>query len=147
MKSNRYTLVEDNTNDKIAYLDFDKITGFSFKPKNNIAYDGITVNRAVIVKPSFIEKILKKKNKKQLELYLQYIIGILDSDDSDAGEIASALDNLSRYRTMIINTYSKYLDVKYTELLIKKVELIERELKMKMIMFKPIVEETTRKSR
>lgn len=147
MKTNRYSIAVDKYNDATAYLDHDLLNGLMFTPKNGIKYDGITVNKAMIIKPSFIEKVLKKKNKRKLELYLQYVITLLDNDDADGEAIGSALSDLDRYRSIIKNNYRKYLDDKYIELLLKKIALIEHELKLKALNLMPVKEEKARKSR
>ncbi len=143
----RYKVDELTINDTIMDLDYDKLTGLDIKPKNNIDYDGIVVNKAVIIDPSLIEFVLKKKNKRKIEAYLQYIIAILESDDTDGGTIDNALDELNHYKLLIKNNYSKYLEKKYIDLLLKKVSLIEHELKTKANLLKPVKEEKQRKSR
>ena len=45
----------------------EKINGYKIKPKNSFDYKNIKVNSMIIIKPSFIEKILKKKIKRKLK--------------------------------------------------------------------------------
>lgn len=114
-------------------IDYDNMSGFKVKPRNKVN-DGLEVNSLTVTNPGFIDKVLKKKTKKKLELYLNYIIGIIDDEDDTAPEgVRIALDDLERYKTIIRNRYSKYLDEKYMELLLKKIELLKRELKKKII--------------
>ena len=56
-----YTIVKEQFNGDKVYIDYTKFKGFKVKPRNNVKYDGIKVNSLVILKPSFIEKLLKKK--------------------------------------------------------------------------------------
>ena len=89
----------------------------------------------LVVKPSFIEKIVKKKTKRKLDYYLNYIINIIDSSDEDPDDapLRQALNDLTRYKEMVQNKYQQYLDDKYISLLMKKILLLERELKTKII--------------
>lgn len=136
MREKYYYINKNNSSKEIIYLDYDKLKGFNFSPKNNIKYDGIVVNKMVIIKPSMIEKVLKRKIKKKLDLYLNLIIRFIESDDSDSSDtIREALNDLTRYKSIIANKYRKYLDEKYLKLLIKKIALLEYELNSKLLIY------------
>lgn len=130
----KYKLQKSNEKIEISNLD-NNITGFIFTPQNNIAYAGIEVNSMTVMNNSFIEKILKKKNERKLDHYLEYIINIIenDSDDSDDSALREALNSLTRYKDTINYKYRIYLDDTYINLLLKKIALIENELKSKII--------------
>lgn len=112
-----------------------KNTGFKVKPKNNVEYEGILVNKLLILKKSFITKLLKKKIKRKLDLYLDIIIDIADASDSteDGDAFKESLDELSRFKDIVKYKYKKHLDAKYTKLLLKKIELLEYELKERLV--------------
>jgi len=132
-----YSIVKDDYSNQVIYCEAKDISGFTFKPLNKVKYDGIKVNEMMIVKPVFIEKILKRKIKRKLEMYLQYIISILDDEDGgDLTGLRSALNDLSRYKDTVNYRYQAYLDKKYVTLLLKKIELLEHELKMKIIHYR-----------
>ena len=144
MKSNHYLLVKNSISNEAVYIDYSKNKGFTFTPKNSIKYKGITVNKMILVKPSLIEKILRKKIKKQLDLYLQYIIQIMDDDDADPTNLRFALNELSRYKKTIQNNYRIHLEKRYVELLMKKIKVLEQELKTKLIYAKTYEQEETK---
>lgn len=134
MSEKHYYIKKEGKTPEIIYLDYNKLKGFDFSPKNAIKYDGIVVNKMVIIKPSMIEKVLKRKIKRKLELYLKLIINFIDSDDStDAGILSEALDDLSKYKNIVQYKYRKYLDDKYFNILLKKISLLEYELKSRLI--------------
>lgn len=129
----KYLLTKEKKEMEV-YIDYKKMRGFQVKPKNTIPYDGVTVNKMLLIKPSFIEKVLKRKIKRKLDCYLQFIIKILeDADDDDSGAIDIALNDLTRYRKTIENNYRVFLDKLYYDLLMKKIKVIENELKMKQM--------------
>lgn len=133
MSEKHYYINKKSSNKEIIYLDYDKLKGFDFSPKNNIKYEGIVVNKMVIIKPSMIEKVLKRKIKKKLDLYLKLIIKFIESEDSDNGDsIREALNDLTRYKNIIAYKYRKYLDEKYLKLLVKKITILEYELNSKL---------------
>lgn len=128
-----YTIVKEEYNGEKVFIDYSKLNGFKVKPKNNIKYNGIKVNSLIIVKPSFIEKILKKKVQRKLDYYLQYIISLMDNDDEGTTNLRFALDDLERYKSIVEYKYQKYLDQKYISLLLKKISILENEIKMKLV--------------
>ncbi len=147
MKST-YTIVKECNGDKII-IDYSKLDGYKFKPKNKIKYNGIKVNSIVVVKKSFIEKLLKKKVKRKLNYYLEYIISLIDNDDEDGSGLKEALTDLERYKSIVEYKYKKYLNQKYITLLLKKIKLLENELKTKILIYEneEVLVEENKKSR
>ncbi len=144
----QYFVTKEKYNGEIVYINCDKLSGYKFTPKNTYPYEGIKINEMVIIKPSLIEKIIKRKIKNKLDFYLKIIIENLDSDDDDDTRIA--LGDLERYKIIIHDRYSIYLDEKYMNLLNKKINVIERELKNNLNYDKDIKQnelENNRKSR
>ena len=68
MKNHGLLLIKNSRFSKIQDLDFEKLNGFSFKPRNNIAYGGILVSKCVMFNPSYTETILKKNSMPNLPL-------------------------------------------------------------------------------
>ena len=148
-----YKIDKKKINDK-TQIDMKRLRGFKIKPLNNIQYDGVKVNKLLIIKPSFVEKVLKRKKKRKLELYLEFVINILESEDGNNGDkIAIALNDLTRYKSIVKNNYRIYLDDLYYQLLMKKMDVIEKELKVRKMYLDMSyqndyqVEEKSRKSR
>lgn len=139
MENIKYLLVKDKKEENIE-TDLKKIPGFVFNPQNNIKYDGILIDEVKLTKPELVEKILKKKIKRKLSLYTQLIIELIDSSEEDDGTIDIVLNDLERYKRVINNNYKAYLSKKYLELLHKKIELLENELKTKQMFLKLNVE-------
>ena len=134
MNKKHYYVCKKGDDRQIVYLDYDKLKGFGFSPKNNVKYDGIIVNKMVIIKPSMIEKVLRKKIKRKLDLYLKLIIKFIENDDGSSGDtLREALNDLSRYKNIIQYKYRKYLDEKYLRILLKKIALLEYELNCKLM--------------
>lgn len=129
----KYFIYREEHKGNIVYVN--KIEGYLFEPKNTIDY-GIEINKVIVVDQNLVKKIIKRKIKNKLEFYLQYLINKDDEDDS-----RRALDDLQRYRNMVSRRYSLYLENKYLDLLNKKFDVIERELKSNIIYNELEVEE------
>ena len=133
MTNNRYYITRKNNSVGVdATIDYSKMGGLDISPKNRISYDGIIVNKLVIIKSSFIERILKKKIKRKLELYLKFIMDFMDSDEDDGDSLREALNDITRYKDIINYKYRKYLGDKYIDQLLNKIEFLEHELKLKL---------------
>ena len=130
----RYYIV-DKANTEIihGYIDYDKIKGFNIKPQNNIPYDGIEVGHLTLVEPELIEKVLKRKTKRKLNAYLNFLLSVIDDEESDGDALEMVIEDAIRYKAIIINKYSKFLDKKYLNILLRKVNIVEKELKAKLI--------------
>ncbi len=149
MKGQTYILIKNYHFHDIKKLSHKKLDGFHFKPVNNISYAGVTVKRMVMINPSFVEKVLKRKIKKKLEIYLRFIISIIDSDDDDTDitSLRAALNDLTKYKDTIRYKYQQYLEEKYATLLLQKIELLEQELKKKIVYYKEPEEKEITESR
>lgn len=149
MNNKHYYLSLEDYNGEVVYIDYNKLKGFKFIPKNKVKYDGIVVNQMILINPSFIETVLKKKIKRKLDSYLQYIVHILDileEEEDDGSLIEIALNDLDRYRRTIINNYREFLEARYVQFLLKKIALLERELRMKQAYLTPIIAENEKTS-
>jgi len=134
--------IDKESRNAIAKIESGKIKGYKFNPKNKIKYDGIKVNEMVVINASFVERVLKKKIKKRLDMYLDYVISLIDeTDDSDGSKIQIAINDLERYKGIVKKKYRLYLEPRYIELLLKKINLIEYELKTKSYVYEYNIEE------
>lgn len=131
-KIKKYHLYKRKTKERKVELNTNKEIGYIIKPKNTMKYEGIVVNSMTIIDDYLIKTLLKKKIKKKLDMYLQFLITVLEEDDTDGGHLMFALNDLERYRRIVINNYKKYLEDKYIKLLMNKMDLIEQELKAKI---------------
>lgn len=128
-KINYYITRESNFN-KMS-ID-NSLDGLDITPKNNTKYDGIVVSKLVVTNNKFIEKILKKKMKRKLELYLKFFLEYMSDGEDDGTPINQILNDIKRYKQILNYRYKKYLGEKYTENLMKKLELLEKEFTIKL---------------
>lgn len=131
-KIKKYTLCEKKIKKLKIKLNTKKIEGYHVKPRNKMEYDGIVVKSMTIINKKLVEQLLKKKIKKKLDSYLQFLITILEEEDPDSGHLMFALNDLERYRRTVMNNYRIYLDKKYLKILMDKIDLIDQELHSKI---------------
>lgn len=132
MNERYYICNKDNNEIIYGYIDYNRLHGFKIKPQNNVPYEGIEVSKLELVEPELIKKVLKRKIKHKLDMYLNFLFSILDDDNDDPEELALVIDDLNKYKKIIMNKYSKFLDKSYINTLLKKVGMVEKELKLKL---------------
>jgi mannose-6-phosphate isomerase class I len=133
MNERYYICDKDNNEIVYGYIDYNRLNGFKIKPQNTIPYEGVEVSHLVLVKPELIKQVLKRKTKHQLDAYLAFLLSTLEDDDDDDPEtIELVIDNVTRYKNIILNKYSKFLDKRYINAILRKVGMIENELKQKL---------------
>lgn len=134
MSERYYVCDKENKELVYGYIDYHELNkGFTFKPQNKVPYDGVEVSDLVLVKPSLIKKVLKKKTKKKLDAYFVYLLSILNDDEEEGeGQLIIILDDIERYKNLIINKYSKFLGKTYITNLLKKVNVIEKNFKERL---------------
>lgn len=148
-----HVLIKENLYNGNTYqMDTTKLDGLKIKPRIQTKEDEMSVESLLLINPSFIEKVLKKKIKHKLDRYINYIISLLNEDDDSVSsdKLNIALDDVNHYKSIVEYKYRKYLDDKYINLLLKKINILEHELKMKIVYFvdnEKEYEETKGKSR
>ncbi len=119
-------------NGSVVILDKNALSGLNFNPKNNNNY-GISVSKMIIVKPDIVKKLLIKSTKRKLDKFIEFLASLTDDDDTTDASLREALNDLSRYRNIVEYKYKKYLDEMYQEQLIAKIDILEGEIKKKLI--------------
>lgn len=123
---------------EIIAMDFN-FKGFIYKTHKNPRYSGISeIN---IINPEIINSLIcfnfNKRYKKIIELYLNTIDA---SDDTAEGSFMLALDEVARLKNIIINRYFQYLKKKDQENFLKRLKILENEIRVKIINLKLIKE-------
>ena len=120
------------SNGSIIMLDKKSLEGINFNPKNSKDY-GIAVSKMIIVKPSIVKSLLIKSTKRKLDKFIRMIAELIDDDDTSDESLREALNDVSRYRNIVEYKYNKYLEEKYLEKLIAKIDILEGKKKKKII--------------
>ena len=130
----RFLVVKSKDKKDIKYFDYDKLDGYNLTFKKDVHFsDAIDVNRVVIINPGFIEKIATKKINNKFEKLInmmQVVCEVGDEDESGEG-YRIALNEASKLKTELWNKYRKFIAEKKLELMIKKIEILEDELKLR----------------
>lgn len=124
----KFVIKKDAKTDVITYMEYEELKGFRVKPKSNISFeDMINVNEMILINPSLIEKLITKKCTKTFNRIIKMISIVSDDEDDDSGYML-ILDEIERFKNLLVNKYKKYMDEKEFELNLKKLELLKEEV-------------------
>jgi len=129
MENKRFVVKKDAKTDVITYMEYEKLKGFSVKPKSDVSFeDMINVNEMILINPSLIEKLISKKCTKSFDKILKMLSIVSDDEDDEDSGYLLILDEIARFKNLLINKYKFYMEEKAYELNIKKLELLEQEI-------------------
>lgn len=128
--SRKFIVKKDAKTEVITYMEYENLKGFNVKPKHNINFeDMINVEEMIVINPGLIEKLVDKKCKRTFEKIIT-MISIASEEDDDEGDASFMLilDEIERFKNLIINKYKNYIEEKEYETLLKKLEILKAEI-------------------
>lgn len=129
-----YIIKKKNKNKKLNKFNFLE-EGYVFKP--NIKSDNlIKISSLSITNLEMTNTILKKKLDTSFRKLAAIILRVLNSDDTTSGDVAIALDELSREKERTLTKYKEYLKKEEYEKYGKRLKVLEHELKEKLVVLK-----------
>lgn len=136
MAERRFVVKKEANSEVITYMEYEKLKGYNVKPKKNTnIYDMINVNEMVVINPTLIEKLVSKKCKRSLESIIKTLSVIYDDNDGDSDlPLHLALDEIDKFNAQIENKYKEYMKDKEYKLLLKKLEILRREVLLRIQM-------------
>lgn len=135
MIDKRYFVVKGKKDSSITYFEYDKMEGYDLSPKKNIKIkDAINVNKVVIINPSLMHKVASKKMDLKFKKLLQLMTVIFDDEDGSESGTAyqQGLNEISKLRLEAKVKYQKYMEEESYNLLGKKLDILEQELKSRL---------------
>lgn len=124
----RFVIKKDAKTDVITYMEYEKLKGLKMKPKKSASFeDMISVNEVIVINPSLIEKLIDKKCSRTFSKIIRMMSFVSDDEDDDSGYML-ILDEIERFKNLIVNKYKSYMEEKEYNILLKKLELLEQEV-------------------
>ena len=121
---NSYILKNDDEEKKV--LLYKEQTGYSFSPKKEYKrVKKITVLDADMVSGILEDKIVKAYNRLLKIVYDLIVAG----DETTSGDVLVAYTELDRIRNILLYKYNQYLKKEFVEKYMKKLYILELELK------------------
>lgn len=133
-EENRFLVVKKKNSKEITYFDYDKLNGYQLRAKNDVKFeDAINISRIIIINPSFCEKLADHRISYKFENFINLITIVCENDDEGTADegYRLALNEASRLRMELINKYRKYINDEKLELYLKKISILEDEIKLR----------------
>lgn len=121
---NKYHLILENN--YINYFDISYQNAYTVKNKKDF------VGKINFYNSDIIYKVIKRKTDHSFKKLLELIIRI-DEDDNPSDGYIICLNEIDKFRHELVKRYEKYLKKEQMNFLKKKIDLIEKDIKNKLI--------------
>ena len=139
---NSFILKNDDEEKKV--LLYEEKKSYSFTPKNGYK----RVKKITVLDKDMVSSILEDKIVKKYNLLIKIIYDLITSDDTTSGDVLAAYTELDRIRNILLYKYNEYLRKEFIDKYLKKLYVLELELKKVHVMeLTEEIEETKGKRR
>ncbi len=139
---NSFILKNDDEEKKV--LLYEEKKSYSFTPKNGYK----RVKKITVLDKDMVSSILEEKVVKKYNLIIKIIYDLITSDDTTSGDVLAAYTELDRIRNILLYKYNEYLRKEFIDKYLKKLYVLELELKKVHVMeLTEEIEETKGKGR
>ena len=107
-------------------------TGYKFNSKRS--KNIIKVSNVTVVDPKMINDILTIKFNRRFKKLLTLVSAVLNDTDATDADTALALDEVQLVKEILLNRYQRFLNQEKEELFLKKLRVLENELRLKQVM-------------
>lgn len=129
-----YLIKKNKKTNEIIYMEYD-LHGYKFSPKSKKeAY--LDVKEVTVINPELIDSILSIKFYKIFNKLFNKVVDVLNDDDASESDTMMVLGEVELLRGILLNKYQNFLKFEKEELFLKKLRLLENELKVKIMMIR-----------
>ena len=111
------------------------IDGYKFKPRYR-KDEYVKVSQITIVDRAMIDKILTMKFNKSFNRVAALAMAVINDEDATESDAEIVLGEVELVRDILLNRYQRFLSQKKEELFLKKLRVIENEIRMKAVAIK-----------
>lgn len=126
----KYVLVKNNDFKRVISYNFDE--SFNMTKRKDKERMGIIKFYDEKIISGVIKRSINNRFKKLLEL----IASLEESDEDPSNGLIFCLDEAAKFKREMINKYDRFLKKTQIEFINKKIELIEKEVKNKLIAYR-----------
>lgn len=125
---NSFILKNDNEEKKV--LLYEEKKSYSFTPKKGYK----KVKKITVLDKDMTSSILEDKIIRKYNLLIKIIYDLISSDDTTSGDVLAAYTDLDRLRNIMLYKYHEYLRKEFIDKYLKKLYILELELKKVHVM-------------
>lgn len=124
----RYSLDRQPEDYKLNYYNVE-MSGLDITPNNGNPKISIRAKKITIVDQALIDAYVKKRINKKIDKVIEFMLRILNDDNSTEGDVGTALNDLNRLKGIVINKYKEHMIEAEYKALLTKIILVEEEFK------------------
>ena len=128
-----YLINKSHCDDSVVSIK--ELDGYTFKPKQGKG-NYIKVNEVKIVDKVMIEKILSMKFDRAFKQLVALALRVINDEDADDDTAMLVMDEVELVRQILLERYHKYISQEKEQLFLKKLRIIENEIRVKQIKIK-----------
>ena len=119
-----------NYDEKKKVLLYEEKKSYSFTPKKGYK----KVKKITVLDKDMTSSILEDKIIRKYNLLIKIIYDLISSDDTTSGDVLAAYTELDRLRNIMLYKYHEYLRKEFIDKYLKKLYILELELKKVHVM-------------
>ena len=124
------TFILKNDNEEKKVLLYEEKKSYSFTPKKGYK----KVKKITVLDKDMTSSILEDKIIRKYNLLIKIIYDLISSDDTTSGDVLAAYTELDRLRNIMLYKYHEYLRKEFIDKYLKKLYILELELKKVHVM-------------
>lgn len=117
-------VLKNNDEEKKVLL-YEEKTSYSFSPKKGYK----RVKKITVLDQEILSKILEEKVTKSYNKLIKIIYDLINSEDTTSGDILVTFTEIDRIKDILLYKYNKKLKKEFIDKYLKKLYLLEQELK------------------
>ena len=114
-----------NSDEEKKVLLYEEKTSYSFSPKKGYK----RVKKITVLDQEILSKILEEKVTKSYNKLINIIYDLINSEDTTSGDILVTFTEIDRIKDILLYKYNKKLKKEFIDKYLKKLYLLEQELK------------------
>lgn len=119
-----------NDDEEKKVLLYEEKKSYSFTPKKGYK----KVKKITVLDKDMTSSILEDKIVKKYNLLIKIIFDLISSDDTTSGDVLATYTELDRLRNIMLYRYHEYLRKEFIDKYLKKLYILELELKKVHVM-------------
>ena len=105
------------------------MSGLEVEPINEVPNQTMKVGKVLFVDDNLKNTYIKKRVNNKLNKIINFMLQILNDDDTDESDTAMVLDEINRLKGIVANKYRLFMKDQEYKALLTKLILIEEEFK------------------
>lgn len=131
----KYIIIKKHNYQEVLKIKLNNIYDMSSKTPIK---GGVSVKKINLIDQIFIDKMINKRINKRFKSLLELIASICESDEDPSSGLMFALTETEKFKREMLNKYARLLNKQEKELIDKKIDLIEKDVKKRLLEYQVI---------